>query len=209
MKLLEIKSLVFPEVKVIRFGVYPDNRGYFTETFQFNQIKDLGILGLSGNFVLQANQSYSHRNVLRGLHFQYNPYMGKLVRTLYGHMMDLVLDIRHNSPTFGCALMYDMPVNVSSQELEWIWVPPGFAHGNLYLEETAIEYFCIGNYSPECEIGICPMDKNIDWIFANKELISQDYWIMSNKDRCGIGIEDWRKDKRMSLFEYGVCEKGN
>jgi len=210
MKLLEVRSLSIPEVKVLRFGVYSDNRGYFTETFQFKQLQELDILGLSGKTVLQANQSYSQANVLRGLHFQYNPYMGKLVRTLHGRMVDLVLDIRHNSPTFGFGLMYDMPAKISSRELEWIWIPPGFAHGNMYLEETAIEYFCTGDYSPDCEIGISPLAADIRWDWTDKTLLSelQDYssWIMSDKDREGLTINAWRADNRIELFEYGVCE---
>jgi dTDP-4-dehydrorhamnose 3,5-epimerase len=82
----------------------------------------------------QSNESVSKKGVIRGLHFQWNPFMGKLVRTLLGHM----LDIRKHSPTRGKAILYDMPARDTEDWDEWIWVPPGFAHGNLFLADTRI-----------------------------------------------------------------------
>ena len=77
------------------------------------------------NFV-QFNESFSRPNVVRGLHFQWNPFMGKLVRTVQGRMVDLFLDIRKGSPSYGKAAAYDMPSTPDKDYAEWIWIPPGF-----------------------------------------------------------------------------------
>src|SRR5690606_8308158 len=95
---------------------------------------------LKGLQFVQVNESYSRPGTVRGLHFQWNPYMGKLVRTVYGRMVDIALDIRKGSPTFGKALLYDMPSQPDQDYAEWIWIPPGFAHGNYFTAETVIEY---------------------------------------------------------------------
>src|SRR5439155_25851733 len=147
-----------PEIKVIRFGRFRDYRGYFTEHFRRSDLHTHPQTAfLKGVEFVQGNESFSRAGTIRGLHFQWNPYMGKLVRTLSGHMIDLVLDIRKGSPTFGKAVAYEMPANAQDAFGEWIWVPPGFAHGNAFLAETSIEYFCSGEYSPHCEAGISPM----------------------------------------------------
>ena len=142
-KILSVQSLSLREVKVIRFARFCDHRGYFTEHYRkndFDQHPDLDFLR-SVQFT-QCNESYSRKNSIRGLHFQWNPFMGKLVRTIQGRMIDLVLDIRLKSPTLGKAIAYDMPARAEADYGEWIWVPPGFAHGNVFTEPTTIEYFC-------------------------------------------------------------------
>src|SRR3989344_3795385 len=102
MKILEINELKIPEIKTIKFARFHDHRGYFTEQFRksdlFNRSELNSMKGI--NFV-QANQSYSKKGTIRGMHFQWNPYMGKMVRTLSGHMVDLILDIRKGSPNYG------------------------------------------------------------------------------------------------------------
>ena len=110
MKILSIQSLAVPDVKVVRFARFRDDRGFFTETFRKSDWAASADLKKyeNVNFV-QANESNSKKNVCRGLHFQWNPFMGKLVRTIYGHMIDLVLDIRKGSATFGDIIAYDMP----------------------------------------------------------------------------------------------------
>src|SRR5258706_12985222 len=103
MKVISVKPLLIPDIKVIKFKRFTDHRGYFTEHYRKSDFKDI----LDVNFV-QYNESYSKSSTVRGLHFQWNPYMGKLVRTVYGRMLDTVLDIRKGSPTFGKAIIYDM-----------------------------------------------------------------------------------------------------
>ena len=89
--------------------------------------------------------------------------MGKLVRTIRGHMIDVVLDIRKGSPTYGKIIAHDMPVQGDEDYAEWIWVPPGFAHGNTFPADTVIEYLCSGEYSPGNEAGISPVADDLDW----------------------------------------------
>ena len=128
MKILDVKSLAIPAIKVIRFQRFVDQRGYFTEQYRrsdFQTNEHTGFLR-DVDFV-QANESFSRTGTIRGLHFQWNPHMGKLVRTLRGHLIDVALDIRKGSPTFGNIIAYDMPVNGDEDFNEWIWVPPGFA----------------------------------------------------------------------------------
>ena len=110
MKILSVTDLPLPGVKVIRFARFRDQRGYFTETFRRSDLDSrVELAGLKGQAFVQANESSSRANVVRGLHFQWDPFMGKLVRTISGHMVDIVLDLRKDSPTLGKAVMHDMP----------------------------------------------------------------------------------------------------
>ena len=196
MKILEVKDLALEGVKVYKFGQFPDERGYFTEPFRRS---DLGL------DVVQMNESFSRPNVLRGLHFQWNPYMGKLVRTLWGHMVDIVLDVRRGSLTFGKAITYDMPVTKECGE--WIWVPPGFAHGNYFREHTRIEYLCTGEHSPGCEYGISVFDPDIDWSLAGgKPFFLDAVPVMSEKDKLGHTLSAWQSDENAWRFNWGLEE---
>jgi dTDP-4-dehydrorhamnose 3,5-epimerase len=206
MKILEVKSLAIPEVKVIRYKRFCDHRGFFSEHFRKNDF--LGLEFMKGIEFYQCNESYSKPGTIRGLHFQWNPYMGKLVRTLAGHMADLVLDIRKGSPLFGKIIGYDMPADVHADFGEWIWIPPGFAHGNLYTKESQIEYFCSGEYSPNCEAGISPLASDIDWSLFDPELRAQFNEIvaanplMTDKDKNGYSLESWSRNSNSELFLF-------
>ena len=132
MKIVTITDAQIPGVKLINFERFTDKRGFFTETFRVSDFIN-NELKCFPNGIMQANESYSRRNVLRGLHFQWNPNMGKLVRTISGHMVDLVLDLRQGSPTQGKIMAFNMPANSTDGTTSWIWVPEGCAHGNLSL----------------------------------------------------------------------------
>jgi dTDP-4-dehydrorhamnose 3,5-epimerase len=209
MKLLAAKRLEIPEIKVIRFARFRDERGYFTEHFRRSDLQTNPLTPfMQGVEFVQANESFSRAGTVRGLHFQWDPYMGKLVRTLYGHMVDLVLDIRRGSPTLGKAIAYDMPSRESEDSDEWIWVPPGFAHGNVFLKDTTIEYLCSGEYSPGNEAGISPLAEDIDWSLCDPRLRQTFYGIaastrlMTEKDREGLSVSAWEKDVRSDKFTY-------
>jgi dTDP-4-dehydrorhamnose 3,5-epimerase len=208
-KILEIKELAIPAVKVIRFGRFRDHRGYFSEQYRFTDFES----GEASPFMrgvrfLQANESFSRTGTVRGLHFQWNPYMGKLVRTIRGHMIDVVLDIRRGSPTYGKVIAYDMPVQGDEDYSDWIWVPPGFAHGNTFPADTVIEYFCSGEYSPGNEAGISPVADDLDWSLCPPDLRDQFYAIassttlMTDKDRNGFSLTAWTADTRSEQFRY-------
>jgi dTDP-4-dehydrorhamnose 3,5-epimerase len=209
MKILEVKSLAIPSIKVIRFARFTDLRGYFTEPFRrsdFENHPDTSFM--KGISFVQQNESYSMKYVLRGLHFQWNPYMGKLVRTIHGHMVDIICDIRKNSPTYGKVIAYEMPSKQENNYSEWIWVPPGFAHGNYFLEETTIEYLCSGEYSQGCEAGISPLSADLKWDLCDPSLCRQFIelvpdLIISEKDKSGISLADWTNDTRSGNFIYG------
>ena len=209
MRILGVKTLQIKSIKVIKFARFCDHRGYFTEHYRKGDFKDhLEMAFMKNVEFMQCNESYSQKGTVRGLHFQWNPYMGKLVRTLTGRMIDMVLDIRKGSPTFGKIILYDMPADHKADYHEWIWVPPGFAHGNFFTEDTMIEYFCSGEYSPGCEAGISPLAEDIDWTVCEPNLkdlfdsIAPLTSLISDKDRNGLSVSEWKSDDRSDNFIY-------
>ncbi len=210
MKLLDVTALALEGVYVIRFGRFPDARGYFTEHYRRSDFQgDESLAFMTGVEFVQANESYSRKGTIRGLHFQWNPYMGKLVRTISGHMVDMVLDIRKGSSTFGKVICHDMPADPEAESQEWIWVPPGFAHGNYFPETTVIEYLCSGEYSPGCEAGVSPLAPDIDWSVCDPKLsksferIAASRPLIADKDRDGFTLEAWCQDERSDQFVVG------
>lgn len=210
MKLIVVKTLQIPEVKVIRFARFCDHRGYFTEHYRKSDFEGHAEMGFMKDVeFVQCNESYSKQGAVRGLHFQWNPYMGKLVRTLTGRMVDMVLDIRKGSPTFGKIICYDMPIDEKGDYSDWIWVPPGFAHGNFFPEDTMIEYFCSGEYSSGCEAGVSPLANDIDWSLCAPELkklfdgIAPSTELITDKDKNGFTVKAWESDERSGNFIYG------
>jgi dTDP-4-dehydrorhamnose 3,5-epimerase len=207
MKILEIKALAIPSVKVIRFARFSDQRGYFTEPYRRSDFLAQAPFLKGADFV-QFNESFSRPNVVRGMHFQWNPFMGKLVRTVQGRMVDLFLDIRLGSPTFGKAAAYDIPSSSDKDCAEWIWVPPGFAHGNFFTQPSTIEYVCTGEYSPGCEAGISPLAPDIDWSLCDPALKAEFDSIvgasplMTDKDKNGFTLAAWASDDRSRNFQH-------
>lgn len=204
MKLNSIIEQKIPGVKLVNFDRFMDQRGYFTETYRSSDFIN-NDLKLFPNGIMQTNESYSHKNVLRGLHFQWNPNMGKLVRTNTGHMVDLVLDLRIDSPTLGKIMAFDMPSKSADGSSSWIWVPEGCAHGNFFLEETFIEYFCSSSYNGECEAGISPFAKDIDWSICDSNLKNKffelkDSFIATPKDINGLSVNEWLSRKESNNF---------
>ena len=151
--------------------VFEDDRGYFFESF--NERKFSEILGIDIKFV-QDNESFSSEGVVRGLHFQNPPFaQGKLVRVIHGSALDVVVDIRKKSETYG----KHYSVELSSTNKRMLWIPPGFAHGFLSKEnDTIFSYKCTDFYNPESEASILwnDPDLNINW--------EVDDPIVSNKD---------------------------
>jgi dTDP-4-dehydrorhamnose 3,5-epimerase len=167
------------EPKVIR-----DERGYFMESFNEKTFQ-IGV-GSEVHFV-QDNQSFSSKGVLRGLHYQTGEHaQAKLVRVLDGEVLDVAVDIRPNSPTFGC---YEA-VLLSGENQKQFFVPRGFAHGFLVLSQTATFFYkCDNFYNKESEGGIIFNDStlNIDWQFPEKELL------ISDKDKVQPTLENAKK----------------
>jgi len=203
MKILEIKPLIIPEVKVISYYRFADHRGFFTETFRESDLAKV----LPDFKVKQINESFSQKGVFRGLHFQWNPYMAKFVRVINGRIIDFFLDIRLNSPTFGKISGFELNGNSQEDKNTWIFVPIGFAHGFLALEETTIEYLCNGEYNPACEAGINPLSADLDWSICDsnaKQKLEEmkNNLILSDKDKAGLTLTTWQKDERAENFKY-------
>jgi dTDP-4-dehydrorhamnose 3,5-epimerase len=207
--------LAIPEIVVVRFGRYHDDRGYFTETYRRSAAASDSRTSFLGELeFVQANESFSHAGTVRGLHFQWNPFMGKLVRTVSGRMVDLALDVRVGSPTFGKIVAHAMPATADAQWSEWIWVPPGFAHGNYFTEDTVIEYLCTGEYSPGNEAAVSPLAADLDWSLCEVDL-HREYEsllasepMISDKDRAGASVSSWLADERSANFRYTSLRGG-
>lgn len=156
-----------PDVILFEPKVHGDQRGYFTETFRqdvFDQAT-----GYKVEFI-QDNESSSSRGVLRGLHFQLPPYaQSKLVRVIKGAVLDVAVDIRQGSPTFG----QHVAVELTEDNKHQLFVPRGFAHGFVVLSDQAIFAYKVDNYySPECDRGLAwnDPDINIDWQVSEQEI---------------------------------------
>ncbi|SDG75632.1 dTDP-4-dehydrorhamnose 3,5-epimerase [Winogradskyella thalassocola] len=156
---------------VIEPQVFKDKRGYFVENY--NQKAFNKALGIDVEFV-QDNESQSSKGVLRGLHYQLGQYaQAKLVRVIKGKVLDVVVDLRSNSTTFG----EHFTIELSEQNKTQLFVPRGFGHGFLVLEdETIFSYKCDNFYNKEAEAGILYNDENlaIDWKFLEEDLIISD-----------------------------------
>lgn len=210
MKITEVKALKIEDVKVVRFARFCDHRGYFTEHYKISDFANHSEMEfMRGVGFVQCNESYSREGTVRGLHFQWNPYMGKLVRTLSGRMVDMAMDIRKGSPTFGKIICYDMPARREADYAEWIWVPSGFAHGFFFPEDSLVEYFCSGEYNADCEAGMSPLAADIDWSLCDLQLaeefkeIADTTELISDKDRDGLTVEAWQADERSDNFIFG------
>ncbi|MDR2200057.1 MAG: dTDP-4-dehydrorhamnose 3,5-epimerase family protein [Deltaproteobacteria bacterium] len=212
MKIISVKPLAIPDCKVVRYQRYRDHRGYFAEHFREEDFKRLfqEELGFPFPGFFQANESRSRKGVIRGLHFQWNPVMGKLVRTVYGRMVDIMLDVRPGSPTLGKAILYDMPFDPEGDFGEWIWIPPGFAHGNFYPAEASIEYFCTASYNPQGESGISPLAADIDFSLAEGSPLKAEFdrlvlggAVLSEKDRTAESLENWLAREESGVFKTG------
>ena len=156
---------------IIEPKVFQDVRGYFFESFNHHKFENL--TGINVDFV-QDNESMSSKGVLRGLHFQTGAYeQAKLVRVIRGSVLDVCVDLRENSETFGKSVS----VILSGENKKQFFVPRGFAHGFLVLEdETIFSYKCDNVYNKPSEGGIIYNDKdlNIDWKFPVGDLILSD-----------------------------------
>jgi len=156
-----------PDVLLIEPTVHGDSRGYFMESFRQDLLDDF--LGYEVNFV-QDNESKSSKGVLRGLHYQLPPSdQAKLVRVIEGKVLDVAVDIRQSSPTFGQYVSKEL----SSDNRRQLFIPRGFAHGFVVLSESAVFAYKVDNYySPADDRGIAFDDKEIgiDWVLKSDEL---------------------------------------
>jgi dTDP-4-dehydrorhamnose 3,5-epimerase len=165
MNIVKITDLPIPDIKVIRFNKHSDFRGYFSETFNTRDIKTSCPFLNDYSFV-QSNESFSFANTFRGMHHQAN--MGKLVRLIYGKLIDFSLDLRQNSDTYYQIIGYEL--ESTCDYAEWIWIPPGIAHGMWLQENSMVEYFCTKLYDSTEEHNIPIFSKKINWNICDKNI---------------------------------------
>ena len=165
-------------VFIIEPDVYEDDRGFFMETFHNERYRKL--LGINLDFV-QDNISRSSKNVLRGMHFQKNYPQGKIVSASKGEILDVVVDLRKDSPTYGTWESF----RLSEKNKLQVWIPPRFAHGFLVVSDSAdIDYKCTEYYHPEDELCLMWNDPEvaIDWTINDP--------ILTEKDKKGLSLKD-------------------
>lgn len=175
-----IEKTEISDVLLIKPRVFADNRGFFLETWNKRKFTEAG---LDFEFV-QDNHSGSVQGTLRGLHYQVENSQGKLIRVTSGKVFDVAVDLRRNSPTLGKWVGKIL----SSSEREFLWIPPGFAHGFLVLSEYAeFEYKCTDFYNPAAERCIIwnDQDLKIEW-----PLQALQQPVLSEKDRNGVAFSD-------------------
>ncbi len=188
---VEVTRTNIPDLLVVSHQIFEDERGFFMEAFREDLFAEQG---LPTKFV-QCNHSRSSQGVVRGLHFQWEPPMGKLMRVLYGTAFLVAVDIRKNSPTLG--KWWGM--EISAKNKKQVWAPAGFARGFCVLSDFAeIQYFCTGIYNPASESGIRWDDPEIgiQWpTIANPTL--------SEKDKKAQTLSEWLQTETSEHFQYG------
>jgi dTDP-4-dehydrorhamnose 3,5-epimerase len=176
---MKITKTKIKDLLIIEPDVFGDERGFFVETYNKERYTEYGI---DIEFV-QDNMSKSVKGVLRGLHFQKKPYaQGKLVQVITGSVLDVAVDIRKGSETFG----QWVSIELTEQNKKQFWIPAGFAHGFLALkDDTIFNYKCTNVYNKESEGAIMWNDKdlNVDWQFARYDI---DKPIISDKDNNNL-----------------------
>lgn len=177
---MQIVATAIPDLLVIEPKVFGDDRGFFYESF--NQRRFTELTGITDTFV-QDNHSKSARNVLRGLHYQIRQAQGKLVRVVAGEVLDIAVDIRRSSPTFGKWV----GMRLSAENKKMFWIPKGFAHGFVVLSESAEFLYKTTDYwAPEHERSIIwnDPDLNIDWQLGSATPL------LSAKDQAGKRLRE-------------------
>ncbi|MCX7929144.1 MAG: dTDP-4-dehydrorhamnose 3,5-epimerase [Chlorobi bacterium] len=186
----EIVASALDGILVLQPTVFYDTRGAFLECFNAQEFAQLG---LPTNFV-QDNMSVSRYGVLRGLHFQWDPPMGKLLRVCCGHIQLVEVDIRPDSPSCGMHWSIELTAN----EHQLIWIPPGFANGFLVLSSEAIvQYKCTAFYNPTGEGAIRWNDPSLDigWNLDSEPITSE-------KDRNAMTLQQWLARSESRLLTY-------
>ena len=173
-----VKNTSLDGVKIITPTIFEDERGYFFESYKAPIFKnnDLPI-----NFV-QDNEVKSTKGVLRGLHYQFNRPQGKLVRVISGSILDVAVDIRKGSPTFG---QYEI-VHLTAENNKMLYIPEGFAHGYLVTSsESIVVYKCTDIYDPNDQYGIIWNDETIgvDWMYDSPILSEKDLMLPALNDQ--------------------------
>lgn len=189
-----VQSTTIPEVLIVEHEAFEDERGFFTEVYREDRFAEHAEMGLPSRFV-QLNHSRSVRGVVRGLHFQWQPPMGKLMRVARGEAFLVAVDIRPGSPTLG----QHVSLVVSDQNRVELWAPASFARGFCALSDVVdVEYLTTGTYNPATESGIRWDDPaiGIDWPVSKP--------LLSPKDAAAQSLADWLARPEAQGFRFGA-----
>ena len=193
---IKIESTHLDEIVIVAPEVFEDERGFFMETYRADQFK---ALGLPIDFV-QDNHSRSKQGVLRGLHFQYDPLMGKLMRVTHGTAFLVAVDLRKGSPTLGKW----WGTELSAENKKWMWAPASFARGFCVLSDWAeVQYKTTGLYNFQTDIAIQFDDPDIGirWPISNPQI--------SERDRKAIPLAQWLKSTASDFFLYSRVHRAS
>lgn len=188
---INVESRQLRDVVVLVPEIFQDVRGFFMETYREDAFSELGL----PNRFVQDNHSRSAKGVVRGLHFQWEPPMGKLMRVTYGKAFLVAVDIRKGSPTLGKWV----GVEASTENRRQVWAPAGFARGFCVLSDFAeIQYKCTGLYNNKAESGILWNDPaiGVEWPLAVSEVQ------LSEKDKKAQTLADWLARPDSNHFQY-------
>lgn len=186
---LTTKRTSIDDVVIVIPEIFRDERGFFTEVYRQDQFKNLGL----PEVFVQLNHSGSIKGVLRGLHFQWDPPMGKLMRVTRGKAFLVAVDIRKGSPTIGKWF----GTEASEENVIQVWAPAGFARGFCVLSDYAeVQYLCTGIYNNKCESGIRWNDPEIgiDWPIKNPTV--------AQKDQSAQTLAEWLRRPESNGFSY-------
>lgn len=185
----EVESCHFGEVVVLVGNAFSDQRGFFMESYREDQFRDLGLPGI----FVQDNHSYSKKGVVRGLHFQWEPPMGKLMRVTRGTAFLVAVDLRLGSPTLGKW----MGIEATAENRRQVWAPASFARGFCALsDDVEVQYKCTGIYNAKAESAIRwdDPDIGIEWPVGKA--------IISEKDRRAQSLAEWLSSAKAKHFVY-------
>ncbi len=184
---LELVAEHLHGIKVLQPPVFHDDRGFFMESFS---ARDFAAHGLPTHFP-QDNQSRSTRGVLRGMHFQWDEPMGKLLRVIRGAITLVEVDIRHGSPTLG----HHVAIELDDVSNRMVWIPPGFANGfYVHSDEADVFYKCSAQYNPKAESGIHWNSFGMSWPTTQPHV--------SAKDDVAQTLEQWLEREESRNFRY-------
>jgi dTDP-4-dehydrorhamnose 3,5-epimerase len=185
---MRIEPTQMPGLKLMVARTFPDDRGCLVQSWVKTGLDSLGIP--SG--FRQAIQTNSRRGAVRGLHFQWDPPMGKYIRCIVGRFLDVTVDIRQGSPTLG----RHVAIELSDRNHQALWIPPGLAHGIFAIEDSIALYECTAEYTPGSEGGIRWDDPALGIEWPDMPVL------VSEKDRTAPTLAEWLADPRSRCFQF-------
>ncbi len=207
MHIVSQTPLAIPDVVLLENQRFADDRGYFLEVIKPTALNEIGeVAAVHHKSLEQCNESFSKAGVVRGLHTQCSPALDKLIRVLSGHIIDIAVDIRPNSPSFGQAVAVELQADPQANTEKILVIPFGFAHGFVALEDSRVQYFQTGVWSKDGESIITAFDPAIDWSHCDSVVLTKiqnalQTGIFSEKDRQGMTLAAWKSSPYIQNYQ--------